>query len=169
MTTGRSTPRSPSPADDPVFGDELQRRTWMESYVVAYEVTLLATTGLAAVMVWVGGAPLAWWSLAVLATIGVGNLASLSHLRTHGLRDLPWPDRMRYWSFRLRLLLGAVWAVGFLRHTVFHQIPLDDLDLSTVAGMVVGAGLVLALIWPVTRLANRRVETQLPEDDTFED
>jgi len=37
MATSTSVLRSLTSLDDPAFGDERQRRVWMESYVIAYE------------------------------------------------------------------------------------------------------------------------------------
>lgn len=169
MTTER--PRRPSPfaLEHPAFGDEMQRRTWMESYVVAFEVSLLTASAVAAAMVWFDGV-LAMWSLAVLAVVGAGNLAALWHLRSAGMEDLSWADRWRFWPFRVRLLLIAVWLVGFVRHALADTFGgVDDLTPSYLAGAVVGGGVVLLAMVVTAVLARRRTRRELPEDDTFDD
>lgn len=70
--------------------------------------------GLATAMAWLGDRGVALWSIGVLWIIGRGNVAALSHLRRHGMTDLPWKDRWSFWAFRLRILLGVAWAVGIL-------------------------------------------------------
>lgn len=170
MSAQRRIPRSAYSFDNPVFGDELQRRTWMESYVVAYEVALLAAISVATAMVWVGGRPLSWWSVAVIWIIALGNIAALAHLRSAGIPDLPWRDRMKFWSFRLRLVLLLAWFVGFLRaRGAVGDGPLTDLSPSTVAGMIVGASVAIGLMALADRRTRRRAAAQLPEDDRFDD
>ncbi len=166
MTTPRR--RSRSHVDNPVFGDERAQRAWMEAYVVAYEVALLAALSLATVMVWVGGRPLLWWSVAVVWVVGLGNLAALAHLRSAGLSDLPWRDRLRFWSFRLRLVLIAAYAVGLLRaFSSDVQLPEGGLDAATLAGMLVGASCAIGAFALLDWRTRRRAAAQLPEDDSF--
>lgn len=170
MTARRHTRHSLFSLDDAAFGDEMQRRTWMEAYVAAYEVALLAAVTLAAAMVWVGGRPLAWWSMGVIYVIALGNIAALLHLRAAGLTDLPWRDRMRFWSFRVRLLLIAVWALGFVRALAGDLVGhFEGVTPGHVAGMVVGFSLVIGLVAVADRFTRRRAERSLPDDDRFDD
>lgn len=168
MTASRRTRRSFSSLDDPAFGDELQRRIWMESYVAAYEVAILAACAVAAAMVWIGGRPLLWWAMAVIWIIGLGNLTALAHLRAAGLADLPWRDRMRFWSFRIRLVLIAVLVAGVVRVLAGDsgRAP-QGLDASTAAGMVVGASVAIGAMALLDRRTRRRAEA-LPDDDRFD-
>lgn len=158
--------------EHPAFGDERQRHTWLESYVAAYEVALMTATAVAAVMVWVGGAPLAWWSLAALLPIVLGNVVSVRHLHAAGIKDLSWREALQFWGFRIRLLLGAVWVVGFLRHAFLTQLDRSgEVTPSYVAGLVVGAGAVIAAVVIGVAVARRRVRRREAEqpDDTFDD
>lgn len=164
----RSTLTSFARLDDDAFGDERQQRTWLEAYVVAFEVAVLAAVVLAAVMAWVGDRSLAWWSVGVIWVIGAGNVAALARLRSAGLADLPWRDRLRFWHFRFRLVLVAIWMVGFVRALWGEDLGLADSPWPTLVGMVVGAGLALGATWIADRRARRRA-TDLPPDDVFDD
>lgn len=156
--------------DEATFGDERERRIWMESYVIAYEVALLATFGLATLMVWLGDRSVAMWSLGVVWVVGAGNFAALAHLRNHGLSDLPWRARWSFWSYRLRMLLCAAWLVGFLLAVLGEGGNLAQRGGWTyVAGLVVGAGAVVAALVVVDRRSKRRAHQELPEDDSFDD
>lgn len=169
MTAPRPTRRSLTSLDDPAFGDELQRRVWMESYVAAYEVATLAAFTVAAAMVWIGGRPLLWWAAAVMWIVALGNITALAHLRAAGIPDLPWRDRMRFWSFRIRLVIMAVGLVGVVRLIGSDASnPSQGLDGSTLAGMIVGASLVIGAMALLDRRTRRRADT-LPADDHFDD
>lgn len=161
----RSILRSLSGLDQTAFGDERERRIWMESYVLAYEVALLATVALAAAMSWVGDRNLALWSIGVLWIVALGNVAALGHLRAHGMTDLPWRARWSFWSFRLRILLGAVWLIG-LAGTLGGGF--EPKGWSEIAGIVCGVAFAVVGFVLADRRTKRRAEQDLPADDTFE-
>ena len=157
-----------SGVDHAAFGDERERRIWMESYVIAFEVAILAAFGVAAVMAWVGDQTVARWSIGVVAIIGAGNMAALAHLRRHGVSDIRWRDRWTFWSFRLRILLAAIWGLGLVITILGEGGSLAERGgWSYVAGLVVGATVALAGFWFADRQTKRRAQAELPEDDTF--
>lgn len=156
--------------DETTFGDERERRIWMESYVIAFEVAILAAFGVATAMVWLGDQTVARWSIGVVAIIGVGNMAALAHLRQHGLTDIPWRARWAFWSFRLRMLLVAVWGVGIVLAVLGEGGSLAERGgWSYVAGLLVGATVAIAGFWIADRQIKRRTQAELPADDTFDD
>ncbi|MDO5628822.1 MAG: hypothetical protein Q4G43_10930 [Mobilicoccus sp.] len=163
----RDTRRSFSSLDHPAFGDEREQRTWAEAYVLAYEVAQLAAVTVAAAMVWIGGGPLMWWSLAVIWIIGLGNWAALFHLRRAGLTDLPWRDRLRFWTFRVRLLLIAVWAIGFASALGNGHAGPGTPHVATIAGMITGATTVIVVLALIDRRIRARA-SRTGEDDEFD-
>ncbi|WP_313025602.1 hypothetical protein [Mobilicoccus sp.] len=166
----RSALSAAATLDEASFGDERQRRVWMEAYVIAYEVALFSASGLAVAMVWAGDRTVGMWSIGVVWIVGLGNIAALSHLRANGLADLPWRARWSFWSFRLRMVLLVLWAIG-LALTMFGDGGsfAERGGWSYVAGAICGAGVAIAGFALADRAMKRRLDRDLPEDDTFED
>jgi len=107
-------------------------------------------------MVWIGGRSLAWWSAATIWIVALGNILALAHLRANGLGDLPWRDRLRYWTFRLRLLFGLVWIIGLARALTGQGSGTGSLTGAHLVGMVVGLTVAIGLMALADRRTRRR-------------
>ncbi|MCD2189158.1 MULTISPECIES: hypothetical protein [Actinomycetospora] len=123
--------------DHPLYAEERQRDVWNEASAVGLQL-LLWTLGLAAVVAaWAGGRDAFPYVLGMTLPMGLAGLVVLTYAARHGLDVRTAQVR----AGRGRLVAAAVLllalATGMLRTT--------DLGGATLAGLVVGAGLVLVV------------------------
>jgi hypothetical protein len=135
--------------DSPFYAEERQRDVWNEASAIGFQTMLWGGLALACAMTWIGGRPQVGWAAALLAVIAAASWLSLIHANRLGVtgRENTRLNRPRTYLF----------AVLYLA-TVAGMLVRSDIELSpsTIAGMVVGAGVVLAAIALVARRARTR-------------
>jgi hypothetical protein len=144
--------------DDPRRGDERSNRVWSEAGAVAQQAQFYAAILVGAIMAWVGGRHVAFWSIPVIWIAALGNVVTSSYLAGRGAAVIPAWRRLASPRGLLLLALLAVWAAGFARAIG---------GASAGTGLAVRFIVVLALILigsaVLTYRRSRRVEK--PEDD----
>ena len=125
--------------EHPFYGEERQRDVWNEASAIGFQTMLWAGLALACAMTWIGGKPLIGWAVGLLLIIAAASYLTMIHANRLGVTGLE-DDRLN----RPRLYLFGLLYLG----TVVGMVVRSDteLSLSTLAGAVTGAALVIGII-----------------------
>lgn len=101
--------------DSPLYDDERARSVWYEASAIGVNLALWGGLVLATVMIWVGGAPLLWWSVALFGlTILIAVTTTQYAARRRAHIDLDHADARSSATLAVMLLVTA-YAVGLGR------------------------------------------------------
>ena len=135
----------------PFYREERQRDVWNEASAVGLQVLLWLNLLAATAAVWIVGANALPYVYALLAMVGVAGWIAIIYAWSLGV-DVQDPKWMS-WPRTVPLLVVAVaLGLGMFRASSVG-VPVDD--WSTVAGMITGAAVVLALAAAGSRYARR--------------
>ena len=157
MSPKRDLGRLVGDLDNPFYAEERQRDVWNEASAVGFQTMLWGGLVLACAMVWVGGAPLVGWTIALLAVVAAASGLALAHANRLGVtgREDARLNRPRLY------LAGAIYAATVVGILVRLGTGVDT-DSSTPAGLVVGFVIGLAVVVAALWFAKRRAGSGTP-------
>jgi hypothetical protein len=142
--------------DSPFYREERDRDVWNEASAVGFQFLLWGILLAATTAIWVVGEPAQPYVLAGSLLVGGASVlvASYAHRRgvDGGAAEVLAASRGRVVTYGV---LVVALAVGVVTDGA-RSSGLAELDVATVAGMVVGAGVTLGAAAAATRFARRR-------------
>ena len=144
---------------NPFYREERRRDVWNEASAVALQVLLWLNLLAATAVIWIVGADALPYVYGMLVMVGLAGWIAILYSWSLGVdvQDSTWVSWPRL--VPLTVVAGAL-AIGMVRASS-EGVVVDD--WSTVAGMVTGAGVVLALAALGARYARRWTRSR--EDD----
>ncbi len=146
---------------NPFYREERQRDVWNEASAVALQVLIWMNFLVSTAVIWIVGADALPYVYGMVIMVGLAGWIAILYSWSLGVdvQDSKWVSWPR--TVPLIVVAGAL-AIGMLRASGVGE-SVGDLgaeDWSTVAGMVTGAGVVLALAFGASRLARRRTRSR---------
>jgi hypothetical protein len=144
---------------NPFYREERQRDVWNEASAVALQVLLWLNLLAATAVIWIVGADALPYVYGMLIMVGLAGWIAILYSWSLGVdvQDSTWVSWSRVVPLAVLAVLAGALAIGMVRASGGGA-SVGDLgadDWSTVAGMVTGAGVVLALAALGARLARR--------------
>ena len=143
--------------DHPFYHEERDRDVWNEASAVGFQALLWGLLLACTIAIWVAGAPARPYVVVGMLLVGAASVLLSTYATRRGVdgsaRELLAASRGRLAAW---LVLAVAFAAGLITD---GGRSLGPFDLSTVAGMLTGAGLVLAVMAVMTIRARRRAPT----------
>lgn len=139
---------------NPFYAEERQRDVWNEASAVALQAMLWMSLLGATAAAWFVGADAVPYIYALLGMVGVASWVAILYARSLGVHveNSTWTS----WRRMVPLVVVAgLLALGLVR-AVADDVAFDD--WSTIAGMVTGAGTVVAVTVVASRYARRKTD-----------